>query len=70
MIRYFISSRQLSAEEVLHATRRHWLVEIQLHWVLDVAFDEDRCRAREGFATENLELPGKWRLTFSNWTLQ
>ena len=26
----------------------------QLHWVLDVAFDEDRCRAREGFAAENL----------------
>lgn len=54
LIRYFISSRQLSAEEVLHATRQHWLVENQLHWVLDVAFDEDRCRAREGYAAENL----------------
>ena len=54
LIRYFISSRQLSAEEVLQATRKHWLVENQLHWVLDVAFDEDRCRAREGFAAENL----------------
>ena len=54
LIRYFISSRQLTAEEVLQAVRKHWLVENQLHWVLDVAFDEDRCRAREGFAAENL----------------
>ena len=54
LIRYFISSRQLCAEEVLQATRQHWLVENQLHWVLDVAFDEDRCRAREGYAAENL----------------
>ena len=56
LIRYFISSRKLSAEEVLQATRKHWLVENQLHWVLDVAFDEDRCRAREGFAAENLAI--------------
>ena len=54
MVRYFISSRILSAEEVLQATRKHWLIENQLHWVLDVAFDEDRCRARKGFAAENL----------------
>ena len=54
LIRYFISSRQLCAEEVLQATRQHWLVENQLHWVLDVAFDEDRCRAREGYAAEKL----------------
>ncbi|WP_263080561.1 ISAs1 family transposase [Endozoicomonas sp. Mp262] len=54
LIRYFICSRQLSAAEVLQATRKHWLIENQLHWVLDVAFDEDRCRAREGFAAENL----------------
>ena len=39
---------------MLQATRKHWLVENQLHWVLDVAFDEDRCRAREGYAAENL----------------
>ena len=26
----------------------------QLHWVLDVAFDEDRYRSREGYAAENL----------------
>ena len=54
LIRHFISSRKRFADEILQATRKHWLVENQLHWVLDVAFDEDRCRAREGFAAENL----------------
>ncbi|MCK5893834.1 MAG: ISAs1 family transposase [Endozoicomonadaceae bacterium] len=56
LIRYFISSRKLFADEILQATRKHWLIENQLHWVLDVAFDEDRCRAREGFAAENLAI--------------
>tara|TARA_R110001606_G_scaffold399130_1_gene580962 strand:- start:18 stop:344 length:327 start_codon:yes stop_codon:yes gene_type:complete len=53
-IRYFISSREMTAEEVLKATREHWGVENQLHWVLDVSFGEDQCRARQGYAAENL----------------
>ncbi len=54
LVRYFISSRELTASDLLQATRKHWLVENQLHWVLDVALDEDRCRARRGFSAENL----------------
>lgn len=53
-IRYFISSKAMTAEEVLKATREHWGVENQLHWVLDVSFGEDQCRARQGYAAENL----------------
>jgi len=34
--------------------RRHWTIENQLHWCLDVAFDEDHCRVRQGHAAENL----------------
>ena len=56
VLRYFISSRQLTAEEILKATRSHWRVENQLHWVMDVAFDEDRCRARKDNAAENLAI--------------
>ena len=33
--------------------RDHWLVENQLHWILDVAFTEDACRVRKGYGTEN-----------------
>jgi len=53
-IRYFISSRSMEAADVLRSTRQHWAVENSLHWVLDVAFNEDHCRARQGFAAENL----------------
>ena len=53
-IRYFISSRVMEVDSVLLATRQHWSVENSLHWVLDVAFNEDHSRARRGFAAENL----------------
>ena len=42
------------AVQVLEGTRSHWGIENQLHWVLDVAFQEDLCRVRSGNAAENL----------------
>ena len=52
--RYYISSRpQFSAKDALSASRSHWAIENELHWVLDVAFREDDCRVRAGFAGEN-----------------
>jgi predicted transposase YbfD/YdcC len=54
LIRYFISSKVLTAHDVLPATRQHWRVENQLHWVLDVAFSEDQSLTRQGYAAENL----------------
>jgi predicted transposase YbfD/YdcC len=30
----------------------HWRIENQLHWVRDVTYDEDRCRARTGNAPQ------------------
>ena len=40
---YYISSRQLKAEELLHHARMEWSVE-SMHWLLDVHFEEDWCR--------------------------
>ncbi len=54
-LRVFISS--LPAEEVERLAclaRGHWAVENQLHWVLDMAFDEDQSRARKDNAPLNL----------------
>ncbi|NNM85876.1 MAG: ISAs1 family transposase [Phycisphaerales bacterium] len=33
--------------------RGHWGVENGLYWILDVAFREDECRIRKGYAAEN-----------------
>jgi len=38
--RYYISSRLLSAEELLTLTRQEWAIE-SMHWQLDVIFGED-----------------------------
>ncbi|RJE76696.1 hypothetical protein BGP78_11960 [Pseudoalteromonas sp. MSK9-3] len=51
--RYYISSAQLSAEELANHVRSHWAVENQLHWVLDVSFREDNCPINRGHAAEN-----------------
>jgi len=52
--RYFISSLRADAERLLEATRTHWHIENKLHWVLDVAFEEDESRIREGHASQNM----------------
>jgi len=33
--------------------RQHWQIENGLHWILDVAFDEDACRIRRDNAPAN-----------------
>lgn len=48
---YLISSlppEQASPAQLLAINRGHWGIENRLHHVRDMAFDEDRCRARRG----------------------
>jgi predicted transposase YbfD/YdcC len=52
--RFYLSSLPANARRLLRATRAHWGIENGLHWVLDVAFDEDGCRVRKEHAPENL----------------
>ena len=55
-VRYFISSRVLSAQAFLQTVRDHWLVENQLHWVMDVVFGEDGHQLRKGHGPENFTI--------------
>lgn len=60
--RYYLSSLELDAERLALAIRSHWGVENQLHWVLDVVFNEDQSRVRSGYASENLATLRRWAL--------
>jgi len=53
-VRFYISSLPSNAERLLHIVRKHWSIENDLHWVLDVAFNEDHSRVRKDQAPENL----------------
>lgn len=53
--RYYITSLQANAEELRKKIRRHWSVENEFHWHLDVTFGEDDSRIGED-ANENLRV--------------
>lgn len=54
--RYFMMSKTYSSKQVLDIVRRHWAIENELHWVLDVHLDEDLNRARKDNAPANIGL--------------
>jgi predicted transposase YbfD/YdcC len=55
-VRYFVSSLPAKVKRLAGAVRQHWGIENGLHWVLDVAFHEDRMRQRDRNGVENLAL--------------
>ena len=60
--RYYLTSHAPAAEKLLDLVRRHRGIENRCHWVLDVTFNEDQCRARMGYAAQNLALLRKLTL--------
>jgi predicted transposase YbfD/YdcC len=55
--RYYISSiKHNDADKYAHYVRAHWGVENNPHWTLDMAFDEDSCRIRKGYADQNMAI--------------
>ena len=54
--RLYISSLEADAALINKSVRSHWGVENSLHWVLDVAFNEDHSRKRVRNAAQNFSL--------------
>ena len=50
-----ISSKNLTAEEILNHARMEWGVE-SMHWLLDVHFEEYYCRIEDKTIRDNLSL--------------
>lgn len=52
---YYISSRPLTPEELLHHARMEWSVE-SMRWLLDVHFEEDWHRVEDKNIQQNLNI--------------
>ncbi len=55
-VSYFITSLENDAKKILNAKRSHWGVENSLHWVLDIAFNEDHSRVRKDNSPQNFAI--------------
>ena len=55
-VRYFIGSQKRSARYYGTLLRKHWTIENNLHWQMDVSFGEDANRTANRKAAENLAL--------------
>ena len=55
---YYISSRPLSAQDLLKHARLEWSVET-MHWLLDVHFGEDFCRIEDENMQQSLNIVRK-----------
>ena len=60
--RYYISSEVQECDYYNEMIRGHWGIENNLHWHLDVTFNEDSCRSRTGNAPLNLNIMRKMAL--------
>ncbi len=65
-IRHYISSALSTAKKFNEAIRQHWGIENNLHWILDVAFNEDNSMKRAGNAAENFSVISKIAVNLLN----
>ena len=62
-IRYYISSLQQDAATLNDKIRQHWAIENNLHWTLDVIFNEDALLKKKGNSPINFSIVTKMALT-------
>lgn len=51
-VRYYLNSIDPKVKLFANSARSHWSIE-SMHWILDVGFNEDKSRLRNGDSTEN-----------------
>ena len=59
---YYVASLDADVAELARIIRGHWGIENNLHWLLDVAFDEDSRRIRDECSAENWALVSRLAL--------
>ena len=65
-VSYAALSKRMTPRKTLQVIREHWSVENNLHWPLDVAFDEDDARSRKNHAPHNLSFIRRMALDILN----
>ena len=65
-VQFYLSSLPADAQNLGHAIRTHWGIENQVHWTLDVTFNEDKSRIRSGNAPRNFALLRRMALNALN----
>ncbi|PCI39663.1 MAG: hypothetical protein COB50_00850 [Thiotrichales bacterium] len=55
-MKHVAASIKPNACRFAQAVRQHWSIENNVHWQLDVTFDEDKLRARAKNAAHNLSI--------------
>lgn len=66
-VRYFVTSLKYNQmKDFMRGVRNHWNIEINLHWSLDVSFDDDHNRTRNGHGQENLSIIKRIALNLLN----
>jgi predicted transposase YbfD/YdcC len=63
--RHFVSSLPADPAEFAKVVRSHWGIENSLHYILDVAFGEDKSRIRADKGPENMSFIRKIALTIA-----
>lgn len=61
--RHYITSLPADAKMLNEKTRKHWSIENNLHWVLDVTFGEDGSRKRKQNQSQNFNIMLKSAMT-------
>jgi predicted transposase YbfD/YdcC len=54
--RFYTTSLAADAPAILMAIRAHWTIYNNLHWRLDITFDQDFWRTRKDFSAMNLAI--------------